>query len=157
MPARHSLTFRVRYSECDPMGVAHHSAYAPWLEMGRTELLRQSGNGLDYRTLEQQGVFMAVVRLEIRYKRPARYDDVLELRWTAGAEVASLRVDLRSGAHHIACTGDLCNVGLPSEWKTSRIFLEGLGSPETVKLATALRVSPPQSSVRVSTSAIGQV
>jgi len=77
----HSITFRVRYSECDPMGVAHHSAYAPWLEMGRTELLRASASdGLDYRALERQGVYLAVVRLEIRYKRPARYDDVLELR-----------------------------------------------------------------------------
>ncbi len=79
MPS-HSITFRVRYSECDPMGVAHHSAYAPWFEMGRTELLRAGGG--EYRLLEEQGVFMAVARLEIRYKRPARYDDVLELRTT---------------------------------------------------------------------------
>jgi acyl-CoA thioester hydrolase len=65
------------------MGVAHHSAYAPWLEMGRTELLRADPRmGGDYRSLEAQGVFMAVARLEIRYKRPARYDDVLELRTT---------------------------------------------------------------------------
>jgi acyl-CoA thioester hydrolase len=81
----HTITFRVRYSECDPMSVAHHSAYAPWFEMGRTELLRavhQNTGGLDYRALEEQGIFLAVVRLEIRYKRPARYDDVLELRTT---------------------------------------------------------------------------
>ncbi len=76
------ITFRVRYSECDPMSVAHHSAYAPWLEMGRTELLRSTGNGIDYRQMEADGVFMAVVRLEIRYKKPARYDDELELRTT---------------------------------------------------------------------------
>lgn len=79
----HTITFRVRYSECDPMGVVHHSAYAPWFEMGRTELLRAGGG--DYRMMEQQGLFMAVVRLEIRYKRPARYDDVLELRTTLRA------------------------------------------------------------------------
>jgi acyl-CoA thioester hydrolase len=78
-------TLRVRYSECDPMGVAHHSAYAPWFEMGRTELLRGvggAGGGTDYRRMEEHGIFMAVVRLEIRYKRPARYDDVLELHTT---------------------------------------------------------------------------
>jgi 3',5'-cyclic AMP phosphodiesterase CpdA len=47
--------------------------------------------------------------------------------------LALLVADLRAQApDHIACTGDLCNVGLPSEWKTSRVFLEGLGSPETV-------------------------
>ena len=86
MPATtHSISLRVRYSECDPMGVAHHSAYAPWLEMGRTELLRASAaapDGMDYRQMEAEGIFMAVARLEIRYKRPARYDDVLELRTT---------------------------------------------------------------------------
>ena len=80
MPTQHTLTFRVRYSECDPMGVAHHSAFVPWFEMGRTELLAPDGG--DYRLMEEQGIFMAVARLEIRYKRPARYDDVLELHTT---------------------------------------------------------------------------
>jgi 3',5'-cyclic AMP phosphodiesterase CpdA len=47
--------------------------------------------------------------------------------------LALLVADIRAQApDHIACTGDLCNVGLPSEWKTSRVFLEGLGPPETV-------------------------
>jgi 3',5'-cyclic AMP phosphodiesterase CpdA len=47
--------------------------------------------------------------------------------------LALLVADMRAqAADHIACTGDLCNVGLPSEWKTSRVFLEGLGPPETV-------------------------
>jgi 3',5'-cyclic AMP phosphodiesterase CpdA len=47
--------------------------------------------------------------------------------------LALLVADIRAQApDHIACTGDLCNVGLPSEWKSSRVFLEGLGSPETV-------------------------
>jgi 3',5'-cyclic AMP phosphodiesterase CpdA len=47
--------------------------------------------------------------------------------------LALLVADLRAQApDHIACTGDLCNVGLPSEWKTSRVFLESLGPPETV-------------------------
>ncbi|MCJ2053476.1 metallophosphoesterase family protein [Methylobacterium sp. J-070] len=36
------------------------------------------------------------------------------------------------GAGHVACTGDLCNIGLPSEWQTARTFLEALGPPEAV-------------------------
>ncbi len=68
---------RVRYVECDPMGVAHHSAYPVWFEMGRTELLR--GAGIEYTTLEEDGIFLAVVTLEVTYKRPARYDDLLDL------------------------------------------------------------------------------
>jgi acyl-CoA thioester hydrolase len=91
----HTITFRVRYSECDPMGVAHHSAYAPWFEMGRTELLRasfQPTSGLDYRSLEQQGVLLAVVRLEIRYQRPARYDDELTLCTTL-REIGHVKIE----------------------------------------------------------------
>jgi len=49
------------------------------------------------------------------------------------ATLSPLVTDLRAqGAGHIACTGDLCNIGLPSEWETARTFLEALGSPETV-------------------------
>ncbi|MDP6600918.1 MAG: thioesterase family protein [Phycisphaerales bacterium] len=68
---------RVRYVECDPMGVAHHSAYPVWFEMGRTELLRAAG--VEYTSLEKDGIYLAVVTLEVTYKRPARYDDLLDL------------------------------------------------------------------------------
>jgi acyl-CoA thioester hydrolase len=75
--ASHQSTLRVRYPECDPMGVAHHATYPIWFEIGRTEMLRASGG--NYRDLEATGVFLAVVRLEVRYRRPARYDDELRL------------------------------------------------------------------------------
>lgn len=81
----HLMTFRVRYAECDPMGVAHHTAYPVWFEMGRTELLRESQatnrpqHPLTYRDFEEQGVLLAVVSLNVRYKRSARYDDLLTL------------------------------------------------------------------------------
>ena len=68
---------RVRYSETDAMGFLHHSNYPVYFEMGRTELLRQ--NGGDYRAMEEQGIFIVVVKLEIRYLLPARYDDLLRL------------------------------------------------------------------------------
>lgn len=73
----HSHTIRVRYSECDPMGVAHHTTYPVWFEMGRTELLRSTGQ--EYAALESAGVFLVVVKLEVTYKRPARYDEVVQL------------------------------------------------------------------------------
>ena len=45
----------------------------------------------------------------------------------------TLVADLKQqGAAHVACTGDLCNIGLPSEWETARTFLEALGSPDAV-------------------------
>ncbi len=49
------------------------------------------------------------------------------------AVLEALVADLKTqGAGHVACTGDLCNIGLPSEWETARTFLEALGTPETV-------------------------
>ena len=77
-PSAGTIEVRVRYVECDPMGVAHHSAFAVWFEMGRTELLRRSSD-VPYRRLESEGVFFAVTRLDVRFRRPARYDDVLTL------------------------------------------------------------------------------
>src|SRR5580704_6714798 len=71
------LTFRVRYVECDPMGFLHHSHFLPFFEMGRTELLRQ--HGISYRELEERDVLFAVTKVAVSFKRPARYDDELEL------------------------------------------------------------------------------
>ena len=73
-----AVRIRVRYCECDPMGVAHHAAYAPWLEIGRTEMLR--GTGVTYADMEKAGVFLVVTRMEMRYKRPIFYDDLVEVR-----------------------------------------------------------------------------
>lgn len=72
-----TVELRVRYCECDPMGVAHHASFAPWLEIARTELLRSCG--VSYRQLESAGVFLVVAGLAISYRRPARYDDVLRI------------------------------------------------------------------------------
>ena len=82
MTNRPSVTtpIRVRYNECDPMGVAHHTVYPAWFEIGRTELCRLSG--ISYRELESQGILLVVVQLSVRYRRPARYDDVLRLETT---------------------------------------------------------------------------
>lgn len=63
------------------MGVAHHTAHPVWFEMGRTELLR-TGSGLRYRDLEARGVFFAVFKMSVHYRRPACYDDLLELETT---------------------------------------------------------------------------
>jgi acyl-CoA thioester hydrolase len=78
VPTHGSTRVRVRYCECDPMGVAHHASYVPWLEMGRTELLREVG--VTYAQMERSGAFLVVTKLELKYRRPIRYDDVLEVR-----------------------------------------------------------------------------
>ena len=76
-PLQCDLAIRVRYPESDPMGYLHHSKFFEYFEMGRIELLRQAG--FSYRDLEAQGCFMAVVKIECRFKSPGRFDDALTL------------------------------------------------------------------------------
>ena len=68
---------RVRYRECDPMGIVYHTHYLDYFEAARTEALRAMG--LAYKTVEAQGLFMPVIDLALEYKRPAYYDDLLEI------------------------------------------------------------------------------
>jgi acyl-CoA thioester hydrolase len=74
------ITIRVRYAETDRMGLLHHANYLVYFEQGRTELLRSQG--LAYKDLEDQGVLLVLTRVQVRYKSPARYDDLLTLRTT---------------------------------------------------------------------------
>ncbi len=73
----HIITIVPRYAETDKAGVVHHSVYPVWFEMGRTELLR--ANGLAYKDLEEAGIFFVVAELNIKYRRPAFYDEKLQL------------------------------------------------------------------------------
>ena len=84
MSARCVSQVRVRYAETDQMGVAYHGNYLAWFEVGRTDLLRQTG--LTYRELEQQDLRLPVIEVQVRYLKPALYDDVIEIR----TELASL-------------------------------------------------------------------
>lgn len=59
------------------MGYLHHSRYLQYFEMGRIELLRSLGHS--YAEMEKQGIFFVVVKVECRYKSPARYDEELTL------------------------------------------------------------------------------
>ena len=74
------ISIRVRYAETDRMGLLHHANYLVYFEQGRTELLRSKG--LTYKDLEDQGYLLVLARVEVRYRSPARYDDVLTLRTT---------------------------------------------------------------------------
>jgi acyl-CoA thioester hydrolase len=87
---QHDIEIRVRYQETDAMGVLHHANYFTYFEIGRTELLR--ANGRNYRDVEADGVFMVVVKLECRYRRPAHYDDLLVLR-TKTTRVTAAKIE----------------------------------------------------------------
>jgi len=71
------IDLRVRYAETDQMGIAHHANYVIWCEDARTAHLRQSG--ISYRELEARGLLLVVVEVQVRYRVPARYDDLLRI------------------------------------------------------------------------------
>ena len=75
---QHTVEIRVRYNETDAMGFLHHSNYLSYFEVGRTELFRAQGGS--YRRMEDLGLYFVVAKIEVRYRRPARYDDVLTLK-----------------------------------------------------------------------------
>ena len=70
-----TITLRVRYGETDQMGVVYHANYAQYLEQGRTEWLRELG--ISYKWMEENNMQLPVVNLNIDYKKPARYDDII--------------------------------------------------------------------------------
>jgi acyl-CoA thioester hydrolase len=84
------ITIRVRYAETDRMGLLHHANYLVYFEQGRTELLRATG--LNYKELEDQGYFLVVTRIEVKFRSPARYDDLVTLR-TKVVRTTSVRID----------------------------------------------------------------
>lgn len=91
-PTTHEMPIRVRYAETDQMGFVHHSNYPVYFEMGRTEMLRQTG--IDYKSVEQQGFFLVIAKLQCRFHLPARYDDMLLLR-THLKRVTYVRIEHR--------------------------------------------------------------
>jgi acyl-CoA thioester hydrolase len=96
-PAISETFVRVNYSETDQMGVVYHARYLVWLDIARTEHLRQSG--MSYRDLEASGLRLAVSEVAIRYRQPARYDDLIRVRcWVR--DVASRKVDFGYVVEH---------------------------------------------------------
>jgi acyl-CoA thioester hydrolase len=97
---------RVRYKETDQMGIAHHSNYVVWFEVGRTDLCRETG--FSYRDIEKRGSLLVVVEIGCRYRTPFFYDDEVVIR-TSVREVASrsmtFHYELVDSAGEIHATG----------------------------------------------------
>lgn len=92
LPIRFEIQVRVRYDEADPMGFVHHAQYFRYFEYCRTELLRTSGT--TYKDVEDSGVHVVVVNAQVKYRNPARYDDLL----TIGITIPKIR---RASVEHV--------------------------------------------------------
>lgn len=78
MPEFNSISLRIRYSETDQMGVVYHGNYAQYLEMGRVEWLRSLG--VSYKSLEESGIMLPVISMNLQFKKSATYDDLITVR-----------------------------------------------------------------------------
>jgi len=115
---------RVRYAETDQMGVVHHGNYFTWFEIGRVELCRELG--FEYKQMEtEDDSFIVVAEARCRYKRPARFDDVLEIRTRV---TQSQRRTLRFGYEIFnQATGELIATG-----ETLHVMCDSHGRPKSL-------------------------
>nr|WP_274388690.1 thioesterase family protein [Brevibacillus agri] len=114
---------RVRYGETDQMGVVYHTNYLNWFEVGRTELIRNAG--LTYRELEERGVLLPVTDASLSYKKPARYDDVVEIQ-TRVKELSAVRLAfaydiIRVSDQELLVSGETIHVFTNAELKPIRL------------------------------------
>jgi acyl-CoA thioester hydrolase len=85
----HETTLRVRYGETDQMGYCYYGCYAQYFEVGRVEAIRNLG--MTYKELENMGIMLPVSEYNVKYLRPAFYDDELTVR-TAISEINGARI-----------------------------------------------------------------
>lgn len=106
---------RVQYHETDAMGIVHHSNYVRYFETARTEMMRQSGYSYD--EMEKAGVWMPVLSVDVSYKMPAVYDEVLTLYcWIERLKGASVEL----GYEVRGADGRLCAAGNSSHGFTDK-------------------------------------
>ena len=102
---------RVRYAETDRMGLLHDANYLVYFEQARTELLRDVG--FTYRDMEDAGFLLVLTKVEVKYRQPARYDELLTIRTTV-VRTTPIRIEhkyevfrdgqlLAEGATTLAC------------------------------------------------------
>jgi acyl-CoA thioester hydrolase len=106
-------TVRVRYAETDQMGVVYYGNYFTWFEIGRVEFCRQVG--FEYKQMEiEDDSFIVVAEASCRYKRPARFDDLLTVRTrVTGSQRRTIRFAyeiFRQASDELIATGETLHV-----------------------------------------------
>lgn len=119
-----SYEIRVRYQETDQMGVVYHANYLTWFEIGRTEMIRSLG--MTYQSMEARGLLLPVIEADLKFKQPAKYDDVVTL-YTGMTELTHLRLhfayEVKRG-EELLVTGSTRHVWVNRDFKPTRIDRE---------------------------------
>ncbi len=118
--------YRVVYSDCDPFNVVYYANYFTLFERGRTELFRDMG--IPYSTIEKQGIYVPVSDTRCRYKRSARYDDLLSIE-SQVQELKRARITiayriLRNNRQELLAEGYTVHAFVNTEGKPQRIPAE---------------------------------
>jgi len=118
--------YRVVYSDCDPFNVVYYANYFTLFERGRTELFRDMG--IPYSTIEKQGIYVPVSDTRCRYKRSARYDDLLSIE-SAVQEIKRARITIayrifRNDRRELLAEGYTVHAFVNTEGKPQRIPTE---------------------------------
>ena len=107
-----------RYAETDKMGIIHHSVYAIWYEQARTDFFNQIG--LRYDEIEKMGIMTPLVELSCKYKKPAYYNQVVEIR-TKIIEITPVKFTLEYNIYDM--DENLINIGKTTlAWADSKTF-----------------------------------
>ena len=143
MEASHDVSiteWRGNYSETNQRGVVYHARYLVWLDRARTEHLRRTG--VSYADLERRGLRLAVGEARIRYRQPARYDDLIRIRcWVR--DLASRRLTFGYAVEHaesgrLLATAETSLMVLDADFKWTRLPAEVVDrlpvSPDPVRL-----------------------
>ena len=115
---------RVQYYETDQMGIVHHSNYIRWFEEARLDFLNQLG--LNYNSMEKQGIIIPVTDVSCKYLVSARYDDLLEIIPIL-TQYTGVRLSFRYEVH-FRTTGELAATGT-----SGHCFLNEQGRPISLK------------------------
>lgn len=110
----HETKIRVRYGETDQMGYVYYGNYCQYFEVARVEMLRSLG--VSYKSLEDSGVMLPVLDLQIKYIKPAFYDDELTIV-TSLKEMPGVRIQFEYQIKNAA--GDILNLA-----STTLVFVE---------------------------------
>jgi acyl-CoA thioester hydrolase len=91
---RHRAEIRVRYADTDQMKVVYHGKYLEYFEVGRSALIRSLG--MPYSELEDRGILLPVVEVHAKYRKPARYDELLLIEsFVIEIPQATLKIEYR--------------------------------------------------------------
>ena len=105
---------RVRYGETDHMAYVYYGNYAQYFEVARVEWMRKLG--ISYKELEEQGIMLPVLKLEVNYHKPGKYDDLLTIK-TIVKKKPSVRIEFHFEIYNE--TEELLTTGF-----TSLVFID---------------------------------